>query len=394
MAKEATFGTPVVPTQDLPMTGNTMDTDPGLFYPELMIGTRDLQTFGLYGEEKDAGGVEGPVFPTNGILFFTAAIGLDGSPGYGVTGTAGGGVTTTLNGGVSAGATTVTVTSATGIVANTTVIQIDVNTPSTPLTAECRLVTNVATNVLTLDAPLVYNHLTAAAVISVVSPFTHLIVESGITNIPSLTVEKNIGASQSLQFAGARVNKFDLKGQASNTELSMTCDMIAQSVALLTSPSAVTIVDEPPFVFSEFIVDYAGGQIKSPTNFNLSIDNGLKPTYTLNGNVELQFNPSTALHVNGSFDVVFDTFNDSTYGFWSFMQAHNEAAISFSATHATTGYGITVSMGKCLLKMANVDPKVSDIVMQTVPFEARRSLSASPSVTISATVTNAVHTAY
>lgn len=358
-----------------------------------MVGTRDLQTFGLYGQEKDTGAIDGPIFPTNGILLFTAAIGLDGQAGAGVTGTAGGGITTTLNGGTSAGATTVVVTSPSGIVANTTIIQIDINTGTTA-TAECRLVTNVAGSTLTLDAPLVYAHLTGVAVISVVAPFTHSIQESGISNIPSLTIEQNIGNAQSLQFAGCRVGKFDLKGQATDTEATMTCDMTAQSVALLTSPSAVTIVDENPFVFSEFVLDYNAGQIKSPTNFALTIDNGLKPTWTMNNNVELQFNPSTALHVNGSFDVVFDTFNDTTYGFWQFMQSHNEVAISFTMTHATSGYSVGVTMPKCLLKTTPVVPKVSDIVMQNVSFEARRSLSASPSVTITGTVINGVHLAY
>src|SRR5271154_3501370 len=85
VGKETTFGTPVVPDSFLPFQDNTMDVDPGLFSPAVMTGTRDLQVYALYGQEKDAGAIGAPLFPTNGVELLVYAIGSDvvtgGSPG-------------------------------------------------------------------------------------------------------------------------------------------------------------------------------------------------------------------------------------------------------------------------------------------------------------------------
>lgn len=385
----------MTPTTALPFTENTLNTDPGLFYPQVMTGTRDMQTFALFGQRKHVGAVGGPLFATNGALFIVASIGADAQPGYGVVGSAGGSVSTTLSANASAGATTITVTSASGIVANTTIIQIGVNNTSTPTTAECRLVTNVVGTTLTLDAALGYAHLSTVAVISVIAPFTHTITPE--TYLPSLTVEKNLGGAlslggESLQYAGCRIGKFDVKAQATDTEASFSADLTAQSVAILDTPSAVTFLDESPFAFSTFDLTYNGSQYKNPTSFNLTVDNGLKPTYTLNGSQDLQFNPAVALHTSGSFDLVYDELDDSMYGFWNKTYQELEASLSFSMTNAA-GNSITFTMPNVDLKMDTIEPKVTDPIMETVTFEVRRSLSGNPN-SISAALVNGVHLAY
>ena len=378
------YGTPVLPTQFVPFSDNTIERDPGLFFPSVMTGSRDSQIFPVYGQEKDNGSIGAPLFPTNGVLALVASIGGDAQPGYGVTGTPGGGVNTTLSGGLSAGAYALTVASATGIVAGQTVIQIDTNNVSQPFTSECRLVTIVVGNVLTLSSPLTYPHNNGVAVKSVVAPYTHSIVQLSI--LPSLTIEKNIGGFQSLQFGGCRMNKYSLKGQTTDTEATFTADVVAQSYAILNSPSALSIIDEEPFVFAEFTLTWDGGVLAQATNFQLDIDNMLKPTWTLNGSHELQFNPATGLHVNGSLDAVWDSLTDPTYGYFTDITNGTEGALSFALTHPSSAGSITVNMPNVRLAKDQIPPKMNDVVMETINFEARRSLSASPSVTLSATI--------
>jgi hypothetical protein len=361
-----------------------------------MTGTRDLQTFRLYGQRKHVGSVDAPIFANNGVLFLIAGVGQDGLPGYGVTGTVGGGVTTTLNGTTAPGATTITVTSAAGIVANTTIIQIDVNSPTTPTTSECRLVTAIATDTLTLDAPLVYAHLTTVAVISVVSPFTHTAIPNA-NYLPSLTVEKNLGGAvslggESIQYSGCRVGKIDIKGSATDTEAAFTTDVTAQWAQILDTPSSVTFVDENPFAFSTFDLEYNGVQYSNPTNFSLTLDNGLKPTYTMNGSQDLQFNPAVALHASGQFTNVYDSLDDSTYGFWNKMYTETEASLSFTMTNAA-GFSVAFNMPYVDLKMDAIDPKASDVITEVISYEVRRSLSLS-AFTLSMVVVNSYHLAY
>lgn len=361
-----------------------------------MTGTRDLQTFALYGQRKHTGSVEAPLFASNGVLFLTAAIGQDALPGYGVVGTSGGSVDTTLSSAAEAGASTIDITSATGITAGTTILQIGVNaTSGTVTTAECRLASSLSGTTVTLDEPLEYAHASAAAVISVVSPFTHTITPE--TYLPSITVEKNLGGGsnyggESLQYVGARVGKLDVKGQATDTEASFSADITAQWVDILDTPSSVTFLDESPFAFSTFTVEWDDFTYANPTNFNLTVDNGLKPTYTMNGSQDLQFNPGVALHVNGTFDMVYDSLDDENYGFWNQMYTEQEAALSFNMTNAE-GFGIGFYMPKVDLKSDQIDPKVTDVIMESVAYEVRRSLSSEP-YSIYVTITNGYHLAY
>jgi Phage tail tube protein len=368
-----------------------MNRDPGLFFPEVMAGVRDSQFFPLYGQEKDIGAVGAPLFPSNGLLILCAAIGHDGGSaaatagGYGVVGTPTSPPhTSTISAPITAGASTFSITSAAGITPNVTIIQVDVNAPSgSPVTtSECRLVTNVSGTTITVGTAFNYNHLSAAPTATVIAPFTHTITESVVA--PSLTMEKNLGNTQSLQFAGCRINKFALKGQATDSAADFTADIVAQSVAILDSPSAVTFVDETPFVFSEFTLSWDGHTLSQATNFDLNIDNGVKAIYTMNGYHQLQFAPALKVIANGTFDVVWDSLDDATYGYFSQITDGTEGALSFSLTHPTgpgpggafnTGYSVELVMPLARLGKDTIDPKAGDVISEVVNYEARRSLS-------------------
>jgi Phage tail tube protein len=293
----------------VPFTNNAMNVDPGLFSPVTIVGTRDLQVYPLYGQEKDLGAIDGPLFPTNGTEMLVYAIGSD------------------VVSGASPG------------------------------------------------------------------PYTHTITQTN--TLPSMTIEKNLGGYQSIQFAGCRVNKFGIKGAATDTEAAFTCDIVAQSFAILNSPSAITLVDETPFVFAEFTLDWNGFQISEATNFSIEIDNGVKASYTFNGSHEAQFVTPTHIKVSGSFDVVWDSLNDAQRGYFNqAVTLQTQAALSFTLTHPASGGSIAFTLPRVHLGKPTIDPKMSEVIMQTIPFEAFKNVGGSPATTIGCTIVNSRSTAY
>jgi hypothetical protein len=307
MAKETTFGVPVTATTFLPMTSNTLEVDPGWFSPGVMMGTRDKQVFNLYGEQKFAGAVEGPLFPSNAVELLVAAIGTDV-----VTGT---------------------------------------------------------------------------------TTYTHTISQAN--TLASLTVEKELGDYQSLQFAGMRVSKLSVKAPVGNSPVMMTADLEGQSAAILTTPTAVTVTNELPFVFSEASLTLNSHARADVTNVQLDIDNGLKSTYTYSGSGGPSFLTPVTVHVAGTIDVVWSSLNDATYGDFSTMQAKTLGALSLSFTHpGASGYSVTLNCPQVALTKYGNDVKHEDVIMSTMTFEASKPVSGGSQYSIQAVVVNGVSTAY
>lgn len=390
LAKEPAFGTATTATTFLPMASNTMEVDPGWFSPTLMQGVRDKQVYNLQGEEKHAGAITGALFPTNAMAMLVASIGTDAAAGYGVTGSAGTG-STTLNGATAANATSITVASATGFSVGQ-VIQIDVNNTSTPTTAECRKIASISTNTFTLDAALTYAHASGVAVVGVVAPYTHTVNQAN--TLPSLTVEKGIGGRQSLQWAGCRVNKFDLKAPVGNSPVEVTADMMAQSVAVLTSPTPISVANESPFVFTEASVSFYGTNRYESGNAVVSIDNGIKETYTYSGNHGPSFLTPTTLHVSGTLDMVWSSLNDSTYGDFNRMLNQTLGALTVSLAHPASAGTVTLTMPQIALSKYGNDLKSDAVVMSSLTWEASRPLTGSSQFTVQATIVNNVYLAY
>lgn len=306
MALEATFGTPVSATTFLPMTGCTLEVDPGWFSPELMMARRDLHVFNMYGEQKFEGAIEGPLFPSNAVELLVAAIGTDA-----VTGTA--------------------------------------------------------------------------------SPYTHTVSQAN--TLMSLTVEKNIGGYQSLQFAGCKVGKFSLKVPTGNEAASISADVTGQSAAILNTPTAVNVTDELPFVFAEATATLYGTARTEASNVEMTIDNGLKSTYTYSGNRGPSFITPVTLAVSGTCDVVWDSLNDSSYGDYEKMTAFTEGAMEIALAHpGAGGYGVTVTCPQVVYSKYSNDLKIADVVMSSLSYEA--SLELTDGYTVQAVITNGVSAAY
>jgi hypothetical protein len=388
IAKEVTFGTPVAATNWLPMTGNTMETDPGWFSPEVMEATRDLHVYNLYGQAHYTGSIDGPLFPDNAAELLTASVGADAQTGFGITGTTGVG-TTTLNGGVSSGATTITVTSG-AVFTNNQIIQIDVNNPATPTTAECVKITNIAVNVLTISPALTFNHLTGVTVKGVVAPYTHTFVQTN--SLASLTVEKNLGGYQSLQFAGCKVGKLSVKAPATNEAVSVTYDVTGRQAAILTTPTPVSIIADVPFVFAEATLTMFGNPRNDVSSVQIDVNNGLKETYTYSGQHGPSFITPVTVTASGTLTVVWSSLNDSTYGDYSTMQNGTIGALAWTATHPVSNEAVTITLPQIVLSKFANDVKMTDVIMSNLTFEATKSLSLG--YTIQATLINQQYLAY
>jgi hypothetical protein len=339
-AKEANYGTAATVTQFVPTSANTFVQDPSLFFPDLMQAIRDKQVYPLYGEEKNSGAITAPLFPTNGIQLLSYAIGADSatpaqsftlvSPSpYAITNTLGSNVIT-LTPAVTTPIPIGASITATGLPTGCVVLSATTSGTTTTISLN-KVSTGAVTTTLTISTNPLYQHNIAQ---TTSAPF-----------LPSVTVEKNIGNYQSLVFAGCLVNKYQLKAGTGNKEAEFTADMIAQSVSVSGTPTAVVLVNESPYVFAEFNLLLGGYNLYQATNFQLDIENNLKETYTFNGSHTLQFLTPTQLKVSGSFDVVFDTLNaysgTSTINSLSWSTANATISGFSSTTGLVAGLGVT-----------------------------------------------------
>ena len=270
-------------------------------------------------------------------------------------------------------------------------IQIDVNGTGPTTTAECRTITLSGTTA-TFTPGLVYGHLSTAAIKGVVAPFTHTITQAN--TLPSLTIEKNIGGVQSLQYAGCRVNKFDVKCPVGNEPAAITADIMGQSVAILDTPSGVSVANELPFVFVEASVSFFGSTRSEAGNLTLSIENGLKETYTYSGNHGPSFITPINLHVSGTIDMVWSSLDNATYGDFTRLINQTTGVLNITLAHPASGGSIEFVVPQIVLSKDDMDLKAEDIVMSAITWEASRPLSGGSQFTIGCTVINSQPVAY
>lgn len=296
------------------------------------------------------------------------------------------GTTTTAS--IAAGSVSIPVTASTGIGAGGPItagdfIQIGVNTATT--TAEVRKVTLVTSLVLTLDTPTSFSHANGVCVLGVSAPFSHTIAPGNV--LPSMILERNTGGNalgESLMFYGARINKLGLKVQATNSESAITADIIAQGASVDATPSAVSVADENPFVFFEAGISWFGTPVASMnqvTNFEFNCENGLKDVYTFNQTHTLQFLSSLTRKLDGKMDLVWNSFDDATYGYYTKMVNQSNLTLAptqlnFALSHLTYAQGrVEVGMPKVNIQKYGDDLKVDDVVMSSIEYSAAYSIS-------------------
>lgn len=228
------------------------------------------------------------------------------------------------------------------------------------------------------------------AVTGTTNPYTHTISQAN--TLASLTIEKNMGSFQSQQYAGCRVNKMSIKAPATNEPFSADYDVMAQSVAILTSPTAVSVTNESPFVFAEGTLTLFSNARAEVSSVQIDIENGLKETYTY-GNHGPAFITPVTLHVTGSITLVWSSLNDATYGDFSSLINGTLGALQLQAAHpGGTGAGFTITLPQVVLSKMAPDIRMTDVILSNLTFEATKSFSSG--YTIQAVLKNAVSTAY
>lgn len=241
--------------------------------------------------------------------------------------------------------------------------------------------------------PLLVAAIGTDAVTGTVAPYTHTLSQAN--TLASLTVEKNLGSYQSLQFAGCKVGKFKIKAPVANEPVTISADMSGQSVAILTSPTAISVTNELPWVFSEASLTLATHARADVTSCELEIDNMLKETWTYSSHTGPSFITPVGLHVSGTITVVWSSLNDSTYGDFTTLLNQTTGALSLSFTHpGGGGYSVTFTCPQVVLAKYANDVKFEDVIMSTLTFEASRPLTGGSQYTIQAVVLNQVSTMY
>jgi hypothetical protein len=223
-------------------------------------------------------------------------------------------------------------------------------------------------------------------------PYTHTISQAN--TLKSLTAEKDLGAFQSLQFAGSRVAKLSIKAPVGNEPVMVSADMMAQSAAILSSPTAVSIVNELPFVFAEASLTLMTHGRTDVTNVQLDIDNGLKATYTYSGLHGPSFLSPVSLHVSGTVDVVWSSLNDATYGDYSTMKNGTLGALVLAFVHPASGGSVTLTCPQVAVSKYKNDVKFEDVIMSSLTFESSKPLSGISQYSVQAVVSNSVATPY
>lgn len=355
-AKEVTFGTPVAAAKYFPFDQVSIDKDPGLFDIKLARQQRELTTYVGAGEQKITGKIDGSLFALMGMQLLVGAIGTDQ---YQVGSSASN--ATTLSAPTSAGATNVNLTSATGYTVGG-YIQLDTATTSN---AEVRKITAVTANVVTVDSGLTYGHAINAPVYSVSAPFSHAIAEAN--SLPSFTIEKNLGGLTSVQYAGAVIDKFTVKGATKN-EVKVSLDVIAQKDAQI-STTTPTYTSDSPFVLAGVTTSLMGSSDSYPESFQLDLANNIKALYTFSGERYPTFLTPTGRKVTMK---ITESLQSMTY--YNDLAAANQLGTPPAGQNTITCNAgsdqVVFTLPQVSISKLSMPIKVGDVIMCDLEFEA------------------------
>jgi hypothetical protein len=405
VAKETAFG--VLPGTYAPIfapvTESSIDPDPGIFYPEVMTGLRDLDIYALQGQIKIAGSLAGPLYPTSGAPMLLGAIGTDtGVGGANPGGTQKVGTVTA----VAVGATSLTYVlvsgaapaigdyfslgvvggtygSAGAIAGNQVVVLTNVSGGGPYTLTVAALQFKVATT---------GNGGAGLNACSVIAPFTHALTYSN--TLPSFTVEKNTGGHQSIQYLGSKVNKLNLKCSATNEAVTYQADYMCQGYDVLDSPTAIILDQSPPWVFAEASLNVFGdSSVVNMSTFEANFDNGIKDVWTLNGTHELQFLVPASFKASGTMTAVWTSFDDADWGYFNKALSATQGVLTASFTHPSNNKeSLVLSFPQVNFTKYKDDLKTKDVVMSNLTWEASYQFSSSTRFT--AYLTNTVNTGY
>jgi hypothetical protein len=394
IAKEAVFGTPVLATSFEPMSDLSIVPDPGLFYPQVMMGVRDASVWPLYGQTKLQGALAGPLFPVNGIHMWVGAVGTDNVQSGTLASPIGTGTVTAAAAGATTLAYTVTGATAAPAAGGGEYYQIGpaIATLAVPAlaTAGTQVVKSTSYGTGTLTVPAlqykvdsVLNGGAGLVIQRVVAPFYHNVLPSN-SALNSYTIEKNLANYQSEQYAGCRVDKFSLKLPSTNAEVSFTADLFAKAVAILDTPTAVTVDQAAPYVFSEGAVNFNGKALVQATNIEFTLENTVKDTFTITNSTLPTFLTPTTRKITGKCTMIWVSNDDTDWGYFKKMipslasgGTPFQADLNVTLTHPLGAGIFYIDFPQVNFAKVGDEIKIGDVIMQTFDFQAAYSIASS-----------------
>ena len=200
-------------------------------------------------------------------------------------------VNTTLNGAKAKGVMTLTLAADTNTGAGK-IYQI-----GTGRNAECvKQVGAAAANVITLEYQTRFAHATGEAVKEVEAPFTHYYYRTDDADLPSFTLDKNIGGEFGQRFKGCRVNTFSMTGNVDETinfDFALISTAFAKLIAEADKASKLVVSSTAASTVAFELNDSAGGfltQVTAPfSNFVVRNDDTGAISYisAVNSNTKL-----------------------------------------------------------------------------------------------------------
>ena len=387
VGKEVTPGTPVLPTAFEPFSTCNIIPETGLFFPPVMMGVRETDVFALFGQEKLAGPIDGPLFPINGIQLFIGAIGTDNSQSGtaasvakdGTVAAAAKGATSLIYTTVTGGAPLVGDFLQIGAVKGTfglTAIPFGAGPAGSQVVKATAVVGGTSPYTLTV-APLQFKVDTigngAAGLVAqqVIAPFYHNAAPANTLN--SFTIEKNMGGKQSEQYAGCQIDSYNLKCPTSNAEVSFSAAVLGLAVNVLTSPTAIAVDSGVPFVFAEGSLSFQGNVMTTATNVEIDIQNTVKDTYTVGTSHLPSYLTATTRKFSAKCTAVFTSLTDTAWGYFS--QAFPSlapsnvpvvGALSLTLTHPAGAGIIGISFPQVNIDKVGDDVKIGDVITQSL----------------------------
>lgn len=390
LAPEATKGTAVAATSWLPLLdGESLKHAPGIVTQKMIRATRAEQSLPYVGEQKVEGKLPTLLFVDQALVPLAQAIGNDT---YQTSSAAGTAVSIGASGsGLSAGSGAITVTTQTStpIAANDYVmIQQASGSPSLSNLSEVhkvQTVTGAGPYVLTfVTGETLNNTYTTSGMISRIASgttaFTHNIFpdQPNASAYKTFTIEKNIGGLESLQYAGAIVDKLSLKA---NTKDAVKCDYDIKAYIDNGSvtPSVPVLGTSNPLSLAGYAMSIAGAADTSVTDFSFDLSNGGKEYWTFNTSSMPAVLPPTMRSIKGKWTNIVQ--ND-TY------RANSIAGTTFAIAPTFTqgANSVAFNFPKCVITDLVEVLKLGDLVMYDVTWDAL--YSESSGYDVSATVIN------
>ena len=222
--------------------------------------------------------------------------------------------------------------------------------------------------------------------VSGAGPYVHNIQQQN--TLLSFTLEENLGGLESIQYAGAVVDKFSLKG-TTKTAAMVSLDVIAQKDTQITTTTPSYTTDQP-FVLAGTTISILGSGNANVESFELTIDNMAEPHYTYSGERYPTFIVSKGRKIELKYTV---SLQDMTL--YGDLPAANSSSSPTSGQEVLTLVSGTdqcvITIPQMAITKLSQPMKVGEVIMQDITMQAWIGSNAN---TMTASITSGRSTVY